>query len=125
MNGYNNQQFQQQPVYNPQTVQQKKKIPGFAITSLCCGIASIVLCCFNFIGVIFGICAVVSGIISMVRENPNGKGMAVSGLICGGVGLFFTVVVWFSSMAFTGCVSAGTSYVINEVINQVMDGFGL
>ena len=125
MNGYNNQQFQQQPVYNPQPVQQKKKIPGFAITSLCCGIASIVLCCFNYIGVIFGLFAVAFGIISLIREAPNGKGMAVSGLICGGIGLFFTVVVWFSSLAFTGCVSAGISYVIGETVNQVMNGIGL
>ena len=124
MNGYNNnnQQFQQQPVYNPQVMNQKKT-PAFAITSMCCGIASIVLCCFGIFGLASGICAIVFGILSMKKEAPNGKGMALAGLICGGIGTLLTLIVWISSCACTGCMGAGSNFLLAEMMEELMYEF--
>ena len=118
----NNQQFQQ-PVYNAQVMPEKKKAPAFAITSMCCGIASIVLCCFGILGLACGICAIVFGILSMKKEAPNGKGMALAGLICGGIGTFLTLAVWISSCVCTGCLGSGSNYLLAEMIEELMYEF--
>ena len=124
MNYNNNQQFQQpqQPVYNAQ-VMTEKKTPGFAIASMCCGIASIVFCCVGFLGLICGVCGIVFGIISMKKEAPAGKGMALAGLICGGVGTLLTLVAWISSCACTGCVGAGSDFLLAEMMEELMYEF--
>ncbi len=123
MNGYNNNQQFQQPVYNAQVMTEKKKTPGFAIASMCCGIGSIVLCCFGILGLACGICGIVFGILSLKKEGGNGKGMAMAGLICGGVGTFLTLVVWISSCACTGCVGAGSDFLLAEMMEELMYEF--
>lgn len=64
---------------------------GMAIGSMVCGILSIVLCCFTYISVILSIVAIVLGIISK-KKTTEGSGMALAGIITGGVGLLITVV---------------------------------
>lgn len=62
---------------------------GLAIASLVCGIVSIPLTCL-YVGVLFGIAAVIMGVIAMkqVKETgQEGHGMALAGVITGGVGI--------------------------------------
>jgi hypothetical protein len=71
---------------------QMPKNDGMAIAALSCGIASIPLVLFCFIGGVVGIVALVLGLVSMGRISKSGgyltgRGMALAGSICGGVGI--------------------------------------
>ena len=73
---------------------------GLAIASLICGIVSLLCgcggvliigvfgCCINFI---VAVPAIVCGIISLAQKR-GGKGMAITGLILGGLGLLLSII---------------------------------
>jgi hypothetical protein len=65
--------------------------PGLAIASMICGILSIPTCCCLLLNGPLSLAAVVMG--GMVLANPNagGKGMAVAGVITGGIGLLWLI----------------------------------
>lgn len=65
---------------------------GFAIASMVCGIISIVCCCLTWFSLILGIVAVVLGIIA-INNKYDGKGMAIAGIITGGIGIFIWLIV--------------------------------
>lgn len=72
---------------------QEAKSSGFAIASLCCGIAGILGCCTivpSLLGIVFG--AVSLGPIG--RGEAHGKGMAVTGIVLGVIGLILGIAVW-------------------------------
>jgi hypothetical protein len=76
---------------------QVPKNDGLAIAALSCGVASIPLVVFCFIGAVVGVVALVLGLVSLGRISGSGgyltgRGMALAGAICGGVGLGLTVV---------------------------------
>ncbi len=73
------------------------KNDGMAIAALVCGIVAIPMYC--GIGLILGILGLVFGIISMRKIDRSGgtltgRGMALAGAICGGVGLAINVLFW-------------------------------
>ncbi len=78
---------------------------GLAIASLVCGVLAILGCCV-YIGIIFGIPAVICGHMSMKQfrdpQKPmQGKGMSIAGLICGYLGsLFSLILIGFVAFAF-------------------------
>jgi rRNA maturation protein Nop10 len=69
-----------------------QKQQSLAVASLICGILS--PCCF---GLLTGIPAVILGFMAINREKSNpelygGRGMAIAGIILGGVGFLFTIL---------------------------------
>jgi hypothetical protein len=67
---------------------------GVSIASLVCGIIGVLvgwIPIVGFIGLVLGIVAVATGIMGLQR--PNGRGMAIAGLICGAVVIFLWVAV--------------------------------
>lgn len=62
---------------------------GFSIASMVCGIMSLLCCCFNIFALILAIMAIVLGIISL-NGKYDGRGMAIAGLVTGGIG----IAVW-------------------------------
>ncbi|MBO5055278.1 MAG: DUF4190 domain-containing protein [Lachnospiraceae bacterium] len=78
---------------------------GFAIASMVCGILSIVCCCLSTFSLVLGIAAVVLGIISL-NGKYDGKGMAVAGIITGGIGIAIWIIFIIIGGAglFTGMV---------------------
>ena len=64
----------------------------FGIISLVCGIVSLLCSCCGWIGIILSVAAVVLGILSIKKEE-NAKGMAIAGIVCGGVGLLIGIIV--------------------------------
>lgn len=65
---------------------------GLAIAAMSCGIASIPLVIFCLLGLIVGIVGFVLGLVSLSRISKSqgaleGRGMALTGVICGAVGL--------------------------------------
>lgn len=71
------------------------------IISLVTGILSLLCCCSIYAGAIFSISAIVCGIISIKKSN-NYKGLAIAGIVLGGIGVMFTAVGIF----FKGILSA-------------------
>ncbi|MBQ9443365.1 MAG: DUF4190 domain-containing protein [Lachnospiraceae bacterium] len=64
------------------------------ITSLVCGILGLLCsCCCGFFGFIFPIVAIVCGILSINKhEDKDAKGMAIAGIICGGIGILIVII---------------------------------
>ena len=79
---------------------------GLAIAALVCGILAILSSCM-YIGIIFGIPAVITGHMAMKsfkmpQPTVGGKGMALAGLICGYIGSAFSLLmIGFVAFAFT------------------------
>jgi len=72
----------------------EKDRKGFAIASMILGIVSIVLFCLWFISIPCGILAIIFGVISI---KSTGKGMAIAGIITGGIGLLIlSIIITFS-----------------------------
>lgn len=65
---------------------------GFAIGSMICGIVSIVSCCLSWFSLVLGIAAIVLGIIAL-SSKYEGRGMAITGIVTGGVGIFIWLIV--------------------------------
>ncbi|MFA5032923.1 MAG: DUF4190 domain-containing protein [bacterium] len=73
------------------------KTSGKAITSMVCGILSIIL---PFVGFILGVLAIIFSIVARneIKHSEGkivGTGMATAGLVCGIVGLI-AVIFWIS-----------------------------
>lgn len=73
---------------------------GFAIASMVCGILSLICCCFGFFSLILAIAAIVLGIVSL-NSKYDGKGMAIAGIVTGGIGAFIFVLTMIIG-GFTG-----------------------
>ncbi|HEY6532457.1 MAG TPA: DUF4190 domain-containing protein [Acidimicrobiales bacterium] len=70
-----------------------------AIAALVCGIAAIPMSLFCGLGLVFGTLGLIFGLISKGRidRSPGqltGRGMALAGAICGGVGIALSVGYW-------------------------------
>jgi hypothetical protein len=68
-----------------------------AIIALVLGIVSIPLVCCYGIGLLPGAAGIILGILGMKKAKElggSGKGMALAGAICGGVGAAISVVLW-------------------------------
>lgn len=76
---------------NPGPAPQSTQSNGFAIASLVCGILSLVCCCCTPLSVVLGGVGVGLGIYVVYSKLP-GKEMAIAGIACGGVGLFFFLI---------------------------------
>lgn len=75
---------------SPYPIQQAAS--GVSIASLVCGIIGVVIGWIpivGFIGLVLAIVAVATGIMGLQR--PNGRGMAIAGLICGAVVIFLWI----------------------------------
>ena len=68
---------------------------GYSIASLVCGILGLLCCCCGFFGLILSAAGVILGIISL-NKNCEGKGMAIAGIVCGGIGAAFTLITIIS-----------------------------
>lgn len=95
----------------PELVVSLGKSPVMGIISMILGIISMLCCCwFGFLGLIFSAPAVGLGIGALVRKEKY-NGMAIAGLVCGGIGLILSVYMGVSSVMY-----------VNQV-NQFSDGF--
>lgn len=65
---------------------------GLSVASMVCGILSILCCCFTFFGFVLAVAAIILGVICL-KNHYEGKGMAIAGIICGGVSLFLLILI--------------------------------
>ena len=81
---------------------------GFAIASMVCGILSLICCCFSLFSLVLGVAAVVLGILCLSGKY-EGKGMAIAGIITGGIGIFIWVIF----------ILIGGSGMLMELMNEI------
>ncbi len=89
---------------------------GLAIASLVLGILA-VLSGWFFMGLFFGIAAVVLGIIAM--KKPGGKGMSIAGIITGGLGALSSLI--FVAIFFIALAAGGALVGQGAAISQAID----
>lgn len=75
----------------PEEVGPERKDRGFGIAAMILGILSILLICVQPFGVVLAVAAVVLGILGVVKAQ--GKGMATSGIVMGGISLVTGVII--------------------------------
>ena len=92
----------------------KSESEGFGIASLILGIITVLLFC-TCISWITGILAVIFGILQLVKGNK--KGMAIVGLITGGIG-FAASIILYILIFFTG-LGSYSSY--NDIYDHIYD----
>lgn len=103
--GYGQPQYQQPGYGQPQYGGAAPRTDGLAIGAMVCGIVGLLLCwCF---GGILSIVAVVLGFLSRkkIQESNGqlqGEGMAMAGLITGGIGVFIMIAYWIWFFAIAG-----------------------
>jgi len=93
--------------------EQPKDKPVLAIVSLVTGILSLICCCCcTYLGIALSIAAVVCGIIVLV-QHMEGKGMAIAGICCGGVGFVLIVICMVMGAAI------GSTEAIQDIIEEI------
>lgn len=92
----------------------KSESEGFGIASLILGIITVLLFC-TCISWITGILAIIFGILQLVKGSK--KGMAVVGLITGGIGLVASIILYIL-IFFTG-LGSYSSY--NDIYDHIYD----
>lgn len=83
----------------PEGTGPEKKVRGFGIAAMILGILSILLICVQPFGVVLAVAAVVLGILGVVKTQ--GKGMATSGIVMGGISLVTGVIILIFSEVFS------------------------
>ena len=64
---------------------------GVAIASVVCGILSLLCCCLTWFSFLLAAAAIALGIITIVKKY-DGKGMAIAGIVTGGIGLLIFII---------------------------------
>lgn len=86
-----------------------------AIVSLVCGILSILCCCCcTYLGIALSIAAIACGVIVLVK-NMEGRGMAIAGIACGGVGFVVLIIAMIAGAAM------GSLANYEDIIEQIQD----
>ena len=80
-----------EPEYSASAELEEKGPQGYSIASMVCGILGLLCCCCGWFGLILSIAGIVLGIISL-KKNCEGRGMAIAGIVCGGIGACFTLI---------------------------------
>ena len=102
------------PNYDSTYAEPKNESKVFAIISLVCGIISLLCSCCGWIGIVLAIAAIVLGILSINKEE-DAKGMAIAGIICGGVGLLIGIVVLIMGAALSSLDSDSVEQFVEQL----------
>lgn len=119
----------QQQYYSAEPLTKDNGNQGVAIAALVCGIVSIVCCpigccgCFGGFNILVAIAAIVLGIIAIVKKFGN-KGMAIAGIVCGGVAIIGTI----GCIIFYGIAQDSSNGIGNDfqgVMEEIYDDMGM
>ena len=92
----------------------KSESEGFGIASLILGIITVLLFC-TCISWITGILAIIFGVLQLVKGNK--KGMAIVGLITGGIGFVVSIILYI--LIFFAGFGSYSNY--NDIYNHIYD----
>lgn len=115
-NGYNTDFTQSNDYYNQYGNDMQPQGKGKAIAALVLGIVALVFsCCCTYIGIICGVLAVIFGILE-IKKNGEGKGMAIAGTICGGIGAVAGIIMTIINFV---NISNGENELYNNLMSQL------
>ena len=115
-NGYNTDFTQSNDYYNQYGNDMPPQGKGKAIAALVLGIVAVVFsCCCTYIGIICGVLAVIFGILE-IKKNGEGKGMAIAGTICGGIGAVAGIIMTIINFV---NISNGDNELYNNLMSQL------
>jgi hypothetical protein len=77
---------------------------GLAVAALVLGILALVFFWLPFLGWIPAVLGLVFGLVAMQR--PDGRGMAIAGVVCSGIALALKIWFWIAVLGFFGAVAA-------------------
>lgn len=80
------------------------KAPGMAIASMVLGIVAVVLSCCYYLSIPCAILAIIFGIL-VLRRGPEGKKMAIAGIICGAVTVVLVIILIASAGVLAGVMA--------------------
>lgn len=109
--------------YNNQMYNQPEKKNSLGIASMICGIISLLLgCCCESVAITLGLAGIILGIVSL-KKNESTKGYAIAGIITGGFGLLFAIILMIFEvyMRQTGLYDQ----IYNQVLNNMYDSLGI
>ena len=89
----------------------KEDRKGLAIAAMVLGIVSIVFCCVYWVSIICAILAIIFGIVAI---KSSGKGMAISGIVTGSIGIFISLFVTIFLIGIS-------SVIYNEAVDVIKD----
>lgn len=115
-NGYNTDFTQSNDYYNQYGNDMQPQGKGKAIAALVLGIVAVVFfCCCTYIGIICGVLAVIFGILE-IKKDGEGKGMAIAGTICGGIGAVAGIIMTIINFV---NISNGENELYNNLMSQL------
>ncbi len=115
-NGYNTDFTQSNDYYNQYGNDMQPQGKGKAIAALVLGIVALVFsCCCTYIGIICGVLAVIFGILE-IKKNGEGKGMAIAGTVCGGIGAVAGIIMTIINFV---NISNGENELYNNLMSQL------
>lgn len=107
------------------TTSQGSESTGLAIGALVCGILSIVCCCLGWLALILAIAGVAMGIVVLVKAM-GGRGMAIGGIVCGGIGLLLAIIMLATSAAAGSAVNMLEDIPgVGDQLEDIMDDMDL
>ena len=89
----------------------KEDRKGLAIAAMVLGIVSIVFCCVYWVSIICAILAIIFGIVAI---KSSGKGMAISGIVTGSIGIFISLFVTIFLIGLS-------SVIYNQAVDVIKD----
>lgn len=96
---------------------------GLNIASMILGIISVLFCCGilgGYLGLFFSVPAVVLGIIGLAKKAPL-KGMAIAGIICGGIGLILCFIGGAFSCVLAEDYGSFDFYDFFDILEEIFD----
>ena len=95
---------------------------GFTTTSLVLGILSVIPCCYNRIGLLFGVLAIVFSIIGKGKAGEQGQKDATAGLVCGIIGVILSLLVIIVAHILLLPLLTAIFQFITEIIKSITSG---
>lgn len=116
VNPYNN-------VYYNGVVKKNNEKIAVAVISMILGILSILCCCWiGMFDLILAIPAVILGILTVTKKWA-GKGMAIAGIICGGIGILLCVALIIIALIGGGLEEAASNQGVQDLLEEFMEGY--
>lgn len=115
MDGFDNNVYE--TVETVEVVDSGNRSSVFAVISLVCGILALLCSCCGWLSITVSVAAVVLGILSLNRQEPD-RGLAIAGIVCGGVGLLIAVLILIFATAASNVLNPEQ---VEDVIERIQD----
>lgn len=121
---------QPQQYYSTESLKEDNGYKGVAIASLICGIVALLCCpiscvsCCGGFNILVAIAAVVLGIIALVKKF-TGKGLAIAGIVCGGIAVVGIIIMLITGASSASAMSDILGSDFEDALEEIYDDMGM